>query len=143
MPDTRQRALIESSALAPDTLRRRRRNFRLALWIVGSSVIFATATVQVFDVFRRLEIVVETTQGNYAGLARMLAEQAGEAMQLVDTVLRDTASDQASGHALAGRPLHDRLRDRVPALPQIDDVMVIDARGQVVAGADDYPVREK
>ncbi|HWA14488.1 MAG TPA: ATP-binding protein [Burkholderiales bacterium] len=140
MSDQRQPdALPAQDAFA--ALRRRRRNFRLALWIVGSLVIVATATVQVFDVFRRLEIVIETTQGNYAGLVRMLSEQAGEALQLVDVVLRDTALEQSSAGALGGRALHDRLRDRVLALPQIDDVIVIDAAGQAISGADEYPVR--
>jgi PAS domain S-box-containing protein len=140
MSDQRQPdALPAQDAFA--ALRRRRRNFRLALWIVGSLVIVATATVQVFDVFRRLEIVIETTQGNYAGLVRMLSEQASEALQLVDVVLRDTALEQSSAGALQGRALHDRLRDRVLALPQIDDVVVIDAAGHAIAGADDYPVR--
>ena len=43
-------------AAAARGLARRRRNFRLALWVVGGSVILATATVQVFDVIRRLEL---------------------------------------------------------------------------------------
>src|SRR5215510_14320376 len=123
-------ALPAASMLA--ALRRRRRNFRLALWIVGTLVIVATATVQVFDVFRRLEIVIETTQGSYAGLARMLSEQAGEAMQLVDIVLRDTATEQATAGAPRGKALHKRLRDRVLALPQIDDIIVVDARGRAI-----------
>ena len=134
-------AVPAASVLAP--LKRRRRRFRLALWIVGTLVIVATATVQVFDVYRRLEIVIETTQGSYAGLTRMLGEQAGEAMQLVDVVLRDTAAEQAAAGALGGRALHERLRARVLALPQIDDVIVVDAQGRAIAGADDFPVREK
>jgi PAS domain S-box-containing protein len=116
---------------------RKRLNFRLALWLAGSSVIIATATVQVYDVLRRLEIVVETTEANYAALARMLAEQAGEAMQLVDVVLRDTVAMQAMDHGKRNdAALHRRLRDRVLALPQIDDLVVVDAQGRAVASAD-------
>jgi PAS domain S-box-containing protein len=74
----------------------------------------------------------------------MLAEHAGEALQLVDLVLQDTAAEQAAGIARQGdRALHARLRDRVLALPQIDDVVVVRADGRVVAGADDLPVREE
>jgi PAS domain S-box-containing protein len=124
-------------------LSRKRRNFRLAVWLAGSFVIVATATVQVFDVFRRLEIVVETTESTYSALARMLAEQAGEAMQLVDVALRDTVAAQAlDARGTGDSTLRQRLRDRVLALPQIEDLIVVDAGGHAVASADATPNRE-
>ena len=135
--------MSDRDTVSAPTPSRKRLNFRVALWLAGSSVIIATATVQVFDVIRRLEIVVETTENTYAALARMLAEQAGEAMQLVDVVLRDTVAIQdLDSRKLSDRALHQRLRDRVLALPQIDDVIVVDSRGHAIASADPQPARE-
>ncbi|HEX7812299.1 MAG TPA: ATP-binding protein [Burkholderiales bacterium] len=121
-------------AEAPSAAGRKRLNFRLALWITGTLVIVATATVQVYDVIRRLEIVVETTQQSYANLVRTLAEQTAGTMQVIDVVLQDTAANQSLDlRRLSDQGLSQRLRDRVLATPHIDELLVIDASGRLAA----------
>ncbi len=141
MPDQAQPAAMPSgTATLPAPSGRNRLNFRMALWITGSLVIVATATVQVYDVFRRLEIVVETTRQSYANLVRTLAEQTAGTIQVVDVVLQDTAANQNLDlRRLSDQGLNQRLRDRVLATPHIGELLVIDASGRLVANSGKAP----
>ncbi|HEY5929994.1 MAG TPA: ATP-binding protein [Burkholderiales bacterium] len=141
MPDQAQLpANPPGTALLPVPASLRRLNFRLALWSVGSLVIVATATVQVYDVFRRLEIVVETTQQSYANLVRTLSEQTAGTLQVIDVVLQDTVANQSLDlRRLSDEGLNQRLRDRVLATPHIGELLVIDANGRLVANSGKAP----
>jgi PAS domain S-box-containing protein len=141
MPDQAQSPAMQTGAPAlPAASGRKRLNFRLALWVVGSLVIAATATVQVYDVIRRLEIVVETTQQSYANLVRTLAEQTAGTIQIVDVVLQDTAANQSADlRRLSDQGLSQRLRDRVLATPHIGELLVIDASGRLAANSGKAP----
>jgi PAS domain S-box-containing protein len=118
----------------------RRIGFRRALWITGSLVIAAMAILQTYDIMRRLAIVIETTEQSYASLVRTLAEQTADTMEVVDVVLRDTAANHRVATDIArGSELHQRLRDRIIALPRIRDLVVLDANGDPVASAAGLP----
>ena len=67
-------------------------DFRLALRIAGTLMVVVTASVQLYDILRRLDIVVETAEQSYASLSRTLAEQTRSAAQAVDVVVQDTAT---------------------------------------------------
>lgn len=121
---------------------RPRINFQLALLVAGTLLVVVMASVQVYDIVRRLEIVVETAEQSYASLARTLAEQTRDAIQAVDLVVQDTATVvQLTQLPRGNAPMHERLSDRVRLVPQIQDLYVIDADGRVLATSAAAPRR--
>ena len=80
---------------APPRAKKAGIDFHTGLWIACAIVVVVMASVQFYDIVRRLEIVVETAQQNYASLARSLAEQTRGALQIADVVVQDSAADSA------------------------------------------------
>jgi PAS domain S-box-containing protein len=122
---------------------RSRIDFSLALQIAGALMVIVMASVQIYDILRRLDIVVETAQQSYVTLARVLAEQTRSALQAVDVVVQDTAivmTDQLR----ANQPLmHERLRDHMKRVPQIRELLLSGPDGRIVAaGTDTPPLRD-
>ena len=72
MPDQNQHPLATASERRL-TAAPRRIDFRRALWVTGGSLIAAMAIFQVYDVMRRLDIVIETAEKSYLSLVRTLA----------------------------------------------------------------------
>jgi len=141
MPDQNQHPISAFDARKP-TAAPRRIDFRRALWVTGGSLIAAMAIFQVYDVMRRLDIVVETAEKSYLSLARSLSEQTALALEVMDVAVRDTADDQR----VANLPRNDRelprhLRDRIAAVGQIRNLVVLDANGKVCAGARGTPLK--
>src|SRR5882762_6075978 len=93
MPDQNQHPISAFDARKP-TAAPRRIDFRRALWVTGGSLIAAMAIFQVYDVMRRLDIVVETAEKSYLSLAQTLSEQTALALEAVDVAVGDTAADQ-------------------------------------------------
>ncbi|MEO8159639.1 MAG: ATP-binding protein, partial [Betaproteobacteria bacterium] len=119
---------------------RSRVNFKLALSAAGALVVVVMASVQVYDIMRRLEIVVETAEQSYASLARTLAEQTRGAVQAVDLVVQDTATVvQLTRHGAIDPAMNTRLRERVRLIPQIQELYVIGEDGAILAGSADAP----
>jgi hypothetical protein len=120
-----------------------RLDFRLALRIAGTLMVVVTASVQVYDILRRLDIVVETAQQSYASLSRTLAEQTRSAVQVVDVVVQDTATVLQLPRLRTDDPkIHDRLRSRMRLIPQIENLFVAGSDGSVLAaGAHATPPR--
>ncbi len=110
-----------------------------ALWAIGWLLIAAMAAFQVYDVLRRRAIVLETTEHRFASLARALSEQTGRSLQVVDAVLRDTASDAQRTprrpQDSRTREVRERLGSRLLATPQIRGLAVIGADGKVAASS--------
>ncbi len=113
-------------------------HFRLALGIAGALMVVVTASVQFYDILRRLEIVVETAEQSYASLSRTLAEQTRSATQAVDVVVQDTATVmQLTGLRADDPQIHEHLRSRMRLIPHIENLFVADRDGRVLAtGAD-------
>jgi PAS domain S-box-containing protein len=113
-------------------------HFHLALRIAGALMVVVTASVQFYDILRRLEIVVETAEQNYASLSRTLAEQTRSAAQAVDVVVQDTATVmQLTGLRADDPQIHERLRSRMRLTPHIENLFVAGSDGSVLAtGAD-------
>ncbi len=101
-------------------------------------MVVVTASVQVYDILRRLEIVVETAEQTYASLSRTLAEQTRSAAQAVDVVVQDTATVMQLTRLRADDPqIHERLRSRMRLIPHIENLFVAGSDGSVLAtGAD-------
>jgi len=135
MPDQNQHPLATASERRL-TAAPRRIDFRRALWVTGGSLIAAMAIFQVYDVMRRLDIVIETAEKSYLSLVRTLAEQTALVVQVADMAVRETAADQrVINTERSVRGLEQRLRDRIAAITQIRDLVVFDAKGRMFAGA--------
>lgn len=119
-------------------------DFHMALRIAGTLVVVVMASVQLYDIIRRLDIVVETAQQNYASLSRALAEQSRSAVQAVEVVVQDTTTVMQLTQLRADDPQgHERLRSRMQLIPQIRDLFVAGRDGRVLAaGAETPPPRE-
>ena len=117
-------------------------DFHTGLWIACAIVVGVMASVQFYDILRRLEIVVETAQHNYANIARSLAEQTRGALQIADVVVQDSAADSTRTPADVDR-MRERLRGRMQAVPQIKALFVTDRDGATIAsGSSLVPARE-
>src|SRR5882724_583351 len=125
-------------------LARPRVDFRLTLCIAGALVVIVMASFQIYDILRRLDIVVETAQQSYASISRTLAEQTRSAVQAVDVVVHDTATVTQLTRLRADDPkIHERLRSRMRLMPQIGNLFVAGSDGSILAtGADAAPPRE-
>ena len=113
LPDAASRALADAEGV------QRSRSQRL-WWVAGILLIVVLALFQVYDIFRRLEIVLETEQHRFLNLVRSLGEQTANTLQTVDGLLREAAEDAADAGPRAGKGALDaRLRARIAGLPQI------------------------
>src|SRR3954452_5243563 len=63
------------------------------VWWICVLAVLAIGVFQVYDVVRRHDIVMQTTERDFTSLVRVLAEQTARAVQAVDVVVRDTAAD--------------------------------------------------
>ena len=113
---------------------RMRVNFHLALRVAGALVVIVMASFQLYDILRRLDIVVETAGQSYASISRTLAEQTRSAVQAVDVVVRDTAIAIQLTRLRAEDPQVDaRMRERMHLIPQIESLFVAGADGKILA----------
>ena len=119
-------------------------DFQLALRLAGGLVVVVMASVQVYDILRRLDFVVETAQQNYASLSRSLAEQARSAVQAVDVVVQDTALAMQLMQLQAADPqVHARLHRRMQLIPQVRELFIAGNDGRILAsGTDSAPPAE-
>jgi PAS domain S-box-containing protein len=101
------------------------------IWLVGIVLVGVMAAFQVYDVLRRRAIVLETTQGAYASLARSAAEQTRSSLLAAQLAVRETARDVADFGGPAP-PVEQRLRDRAAVLPQLQRLLVLASDGAVL-----------
>jgi PAS domain S-box-containing protein len=113
------------------------------LWLVGVLLITAMVAFTAYDVARRRDVVVQTTQEEAARLSRALAQQISDLLHMVDVVVQDVASEAVTGTTLRHRHwgVNERLRHRVREIPPIQGVFVVGADGQLIASAADPSVR--
>jgi PAS domain S-box-containing protein len=111
-------------------------DFQLALRIAGGLMVVVMASVQLYDILRRLDLVVETASQNYASLSRSLAEQARSAVQTVDVVVQDTVAAMSPMPVRADDPqVRARLQRRLQLIPQIRTLFIAGRDGSVLASA--------
>src|SRR4051812_16784931 len=139
MNDLSTPAPAQTAHSEPDKAAARSRiDFSLALQVAGALVVIVMASVQIYDILRRLDIVLETAQQSYVHLARVLAEQTRSALQAVDVVVQDATvmTDQLrANHSL----MHERLRDHIKLVPQIRELLLSGPDGSIVAAGTDTP----
>ncbi|MCC7547403.1 MAG: PAS domain S-box protein [Burkholderiales bacterium] len=130
--------------------RLRRLNLREAVWGAGALVIVGMSAFQVYDVLRRLEIVLESGEREAGTAVRLLAEQAAGAFALVDLALQEVRTARALPRTSPDAKPYPHLPERFNHLPQIRDLVLVSAslgagRESAAAGMGDMPdvVREQ
>ncbi|GJD61406.1 bifunctional diguanylate cyclase/phosphodiesterase [Methylobacterium frigidaeris] len=95
------------------------------------------------------EHAVAETERSLTGLSTVLADRADRALQSIelvqDSVIGEVRNAQVASEeayaALAGQPaLHEALKTRIAALPQVNAVMVIDRRGNLLNFSRSWPI---
>lgn len=119
-----------------------RMNFQIALSLAGALLVIVMAAFQVYDILRRVDMLVATTGQSYASLARTLAEQTRSGLQAVDVVLEDTASSW-SPTGFSRAQWRKSLLSRMRAVPQIANLLVVGTRGNVIIGGRDPPFSQE
>lgn len=114
------------------------------LWWLCVAIVFAIAAFQVYDVIHRHEIVIDTTERSFTSLVRALSEQTARAVQAVDVVTLETAADAAVDlpNARQSLSLQQRLRDRILAIGQVEELFITGPDGIVLAAAGHAPPPE-
>jgi PAS domain S-box-containing protein len=116
---------------------RQDRTVPAVLGLAGVLLILFMALFQVYDILRRLEIVLETERHRLLNLARAVAEQTASSVQTVDAVLRVVAAEQSH---TPRRPEHggsrERLQAHITGIGQIADLLIADADGRLVGSAE-------
>ena len=116
-------------------------DFHLALRIAGALVVVVMASFQLYDILRRLDIVVETAEQNYASLSRALAEQTRSAVQAVDVVVQDTATVMQLTKLRANdRQSQEHLRSRLRMTPHLENLFFAGGDGSVIAAGGETPL---
>jgi C4-dicarboxylate-specific signal transduction histidine kinase len=118
-------------------------NIRRVLWLVGVTLIVAMAAFTTYDVARRREVVVETTQQEAASLSRALAQQASGLLRTVDVVVHDVALEALRGPSRDRPAVHEHLRDRVRENSAIQALFVVGPDGRLIASAADSSTRQQ
>ncbi|HTT36642.1 MAG TPA: ATP-binding protein [Burkholderiales bacterium] len=112
-----------------------------SLWLGGALLVTAIVASAVYDVAHRREIVIDRTREDGASLARVVAQQIAGLLHTVDVIVRDTGTDALVSplHELRWT-LHERLRERIHAIPPIRDLLVVGTDGRLIASAAQFPV---
>ncbi|WP_245447169.1 EAL domain-containing protein [Methylobacterium sp. 17Sr1-1] len=126
----------------------RRRSFRMVAASAGllAALIAAAAGLLVRNLH---EHAVAETERSLVGLSTILADQADRALQSIElvqeTVIAEARTAQVASEeayaAFAGREaLHEALKTRIAALPQVNAVTVIDRRGNLLNFSRYWPI---
>ncbi|MEO8039143.1 MAG: ATP-binding protein [Betaproteobacteria bacterium] len=89
------------------------------VWLAGALVIVGMAVFQVYDVFRRFDIVLDDARRELRSTTRALAEQTAQAMRATDLVLRDAAELPDGQRPGADASWEAFWRTRIRDIPQI------------------------
>ncbi|MET7244246.1 EAL domain-containing protein [Methylobacterium sp. EM32] len=126
----------------------RRRSFRMVAASAGllAAMIAAAAGLLVRNLH---EQAITETERSLIGLSTVLADQADRALQSIElvqeTVIAEARTAQVASEeayaAFAGREaLHEALKTRIAALPQVNAVTVIDRRGNLLNFSRYWPI---
>ena len=124
------------SVLADET-----RAARLRLWIVilGVLVIAAFAGSSIYDSWSSYNHVIAANNRELGNLAKALAEQAEDSLQLADLLLRDTVTWYETERPAPGSTADKKLATRAAGLPQVREVRVIDEHGVPLVRSRELP----
>jgi PAS domain S-box-containing protein len=103
----------------------------LGMLLVGINVASA-----IWDVRTNRELTERRALRDFSNLTSLLAEQTAASLEAVDLILRN-AQRAGGAHAVAG--VIPRLHDELVRVPQLAEVLVFDAQGEIVARTGELP----
>jgi len=124
---------------------------RAPLWIIGSVVALVIALVVLVETFALTNMrdgTLRNTETNLTNISVALAEQASRTFRGLDLVLDNIAESLADKAAvdgdhflawIAGRPMHETLRDRLTGLPYVEAITVLDPHGNLINSSGRWP----
>src|SRR5450755_3301625 len=118
-----------SDHVSPDTGSIRFKRLRLGVVVLGILVILAFAGSSTYDAWRSYRYSLAATDREISNVANALAEQTAWSLQSVDLLLLDTAQwYRSDGQKIAPEHRDDVLAMRIVGLPQVRQVMIVDAQ---------------
>lgn len=114
-------------------------SFQRGLWTACAVLVVTMAGFQIYDVLRRLEIVIESTEKRFASVTQALAEQTASTLQSIDSTLAgieiNAVALQVPGDLTE---IRQRLTRQLEATPHIRNLIVIDGNNRrlMVVGTD-------
>lgn len=119
--------------------------FAMAAAAILSVLMVIAAGITIIHLYERVE---NGTKANLAQMSLVIAEEASRSFQSVDLVLRDTINqidafrlDRAGMEtAIANREMFELLKAKAGGLPQVDNLVIIDASGNMANYSRYWPV---
>jgi len=106
------------------------KRLRLGVVVIGALVIVAFALSSAYDAWRSYRYALIATDRELTNTANALAEQTAWTLQTVDLLLLDTARwYRRDSSEIAGERLIGILQNRTAGVPQVRQVMIVDAQG--------------
>jgi PAS domain S-box-containing protein len=122
-----------SSPLGPvlaNTGSNRFKRLRLGVIVLGVLVILGFAVSSAYDAWRSYRYALAATDREINNMANALAEQTAWTLQAVDLLLLDTARwYRSDSHDIPPERLNEALANRTAGVPQVRQVMIVDAQG--------------
>ena len=109
-----------------------------ALIALGLVLVGINISAAIWDVRKARDRTEQRAQRDFSNMTRLLAEQTAASLEAVDLILR-AMQGKAASEIVAIEP---KLRDELARIPQIAELTVFDARGQVLARSGDTPAFE-
>ena len=114
----------------PATASIRFKRLRIGIVVLGVLAILAFALASGYDAWRSYRYALIATDREIANTANALAEQSASTLEAVDLLLRDTARwYRADSQEVTPERLNEILANRSAGVPQVRQVMVVDAQG--------------
>jgi PAS domain S-box-containing protein len=107
-----------------------------ALIGLGMLLVAINVASAIWDVRSNRQLTERRTQRDFSNLTSLLAEQTAATLEAVDLILRNA---QRAGPADAVAGAMSRLRDELVRVPQLAEILVFDAQGEIVARTSDLP----
>lgn len=105
------------------------------VWISGGLVIVLMTVFEIYDIFRRIEIVEDSTRRELVSTVRLLAEHTSASLRAVDASMRDAQRALAQGSDAEPLVTRTVVRQQISILPQLFDIAVVPASDPAVRHA--------
>ena len=119
---------LEPAMPASSSIRFKR--LRIGIVVLGVLAILAFALSSGYDAWRSYRYALTATDREIANMANALAEQSASTLEAVDLLLRDTARwYRVDSEEVPPERLNEILANRSAGVPQVRQVMIVDAQG--------------
>src|ERR1700678_3268309 len=122
--------LSATHPVSPDIGSIRFKRLRLGIVVIGTFIILAFDGSSAYDAWRSYRYSIDATHREISSVANALSEQTAWALQAVDLLLLDTARwYRRDSGGIPPERLSAVLENRTAGVPQVHEVMIVDAEG--------------